>query len=67
MKPRVLRFVGAASLPPSRGGSSPARLLLMEVPAPLDVPLDAPPQDGYIEPLPTLSDDEGKPSLQAVS
>ena len=39
----------------------------MEVPAPLDVPLDAPPQDGYIEPLPTLSDDEGKPSLQAVS
>ncbi|KAH8085496.1 hypothetical protein JL720_7481 [Aureococcus anophagefferens] len=30
----------------------------MEVPAPLDAPLDAPPQDGYIEPLPTLSDDE---------
>ena len=30
----------------------------MEVPAPLDAPLDAPPQDGYIEPLPTLSEDE---------
>ncbi|KAK7235134.1 hypothetical protein SO694_00143052 [Aureococcus anophagefferens] len=30
----------------------------MEVPAPLNAPLDAPPQDGYIEPLPTLSDDE---------